>query len=218
MRVSTPRIVFFGPQGSTSVFSESAASVALNDANSSEAGTLLLQRCHVAFQAELKTLGDERDLIFGSNIDLFPAPVDLLSPDPRFTTNPIIESTTICLLQLLRYISGSEIAKARDEGILSNIHECAGYSSGILPAVVVATSPTIDTFIINAVEAYRLAFWIGYRAGYHNPLLTRVAAGGGSSALVVSGTTKQRIVDIVNELRGSVCTMEYSPTYMLTQC
>ena len=36
-------------------------------------------------------------------------------------------------------------------------------SSGIIFACVVVTPPTLHPFICYAVEAYRLAFWIGIR-------------------------------------------------------
>ncbi|EEB96547.1 hypothetical protein MPER_04305 [Moniliophthora perniciosa FA553] len=44
------------------------------------------------------------------------------------------------------------------------LSEVLGFSSGILPACLIATSASISTYLSRAVELYRLALWIGIRA------------------------------------------------------
>jgi hypothetical protein len=47
--------------------------------------------------------------------------------------------------------------------ITSNYDEVVGFCSGVIPALVVATSTSIEDFIQGSDNAVRLAFWIGYR-------------------------------------------------------
>jgi hypothetical protein len=136
-------------------------------------GHLLLTSCHEAFHAEVSKL-PERELN-ESCISLldFREPPSLLSFSSFYERNPIISGVSLFLVQALRYLvyfSGPtteanglhfvELPRSNSSHHLGVI----GFSSGIITACVVGASSSVLTFISNAVEAFRLAFWIGMRS------------------------------------------------------
>lgn len=156
-------IHLFGGQGSQAFYEKLGLSVVQADARSSLAAQDLLRRCHHAFRDEAAVLSllypDEYSTLLAS----FRRPEDLCKPPSCHQSDPIIEGTALCLFQLLRYLARVEASSAFQEAF-ATIHETIGFCSGALAAVVVAASPTIEDFLRNGVEAYRLAFWIGYRS------------------------------------------------------
>ncbi|KAJ7051783.1 putative polyketide synthase [Mycena amicta] len=163
-------IPLFAGQG-TSASSQSAfRAQALQDA-ASGAGSTLLAACHESFHAELSSLPPDTLRAAGIHLDDFPTPTTLLQPDDGKTRgpgNPIISGISLFLFQALRYLRVVEQDKVSvtpfrdalrrfDMGVL-------GFSSGILPACVVAASPDLASYIAHSVEAFRLAIWIGVRA------------------------------------------------------
>ncbi|KIK52832.1 polyketide synthase [Collybiopsis luxurians FD-317 M1] len=137
-------------------------------------GSTLLTMCHEAFIEELSTLS----ALELSQVDVDPQ--DFRSPETllsmwllRFFHNPVMSSSTLVLVQLLRYLSfverfGLESGSLTPFSDLLSNHSASrvgvlGFSSGILPACVVAASYSTASYLSFAVEVYRLALWIGIR-------------------------------------------------------
>lgn len=156
-------IPVFSGQGSLSIFSPKARAVAAKD-SSSPTGSIFLDAVHHAFSEELSSLTAEERSKSGVNLSDFPTPKSLLEPREKYQTNAIVQGTTLCLFQLLRYLSYVEnTTDLIFENLPSKFLEVSGFCSGSLPAAVVASSRTIVNFLSNSVETFKLALWIGYR-------------------------------------------------------
>lgn len=173
--MSNPRkVILFGGQGSQHLFSPQAALTAATDAKSSAAAAILLSRCHAIFLEDLHSIETSGSKIFGGQSKHFVSPESLLCPDTAFHDNPIIQSTTIALHQLLRYLAVANESTSSYSALWAQIQEVAGFCSGVLPATVVCASESVEEFIQNAAEAFRLALWTAYRsAAYCEQLLGR---------------------------------------------
>ncbi|RPB02892.1 ketoacyl-synt-domain-containing protein [Choiromyces venosus 120613-1] len=156
-------IPVFSGQGSLSIFSPKARAVAAKD-SSSPTGSIFLDAVHHAFIEELSSLTAEERSKSGVTLSDFPIPKSLLEPKEKYQTNAIIQGTTLCLFQLLRYLSYVEnTPDLKFENLPSKFLEVSGFCSGSLPAAVVASSRTIVNFLSNSLETFKLSFWIGYR-------------------------------------------------------
>ncbi|KAG2123824.1 polyketide synthase [Suillus clintonianus] len=159
-------VPLFPGQGSSSAALSLALNQALRDSRSPSA-QLLLASCHEAFHLELSKLSENE--LNQSCISLldFQEATSLLSPSSVYQNNPIISSTSLFLVQALRYLAHCS-AEPNSRGPFPD-HRLGvlGYSSGIVTACVVGASNSVLTFVSNAVEAFRLAFWIGLRSIQH---------------------------------------------------
>jgi len=169
-------LLVFGGQGSLHLQATPTDKHSLRLAES-PSGRILLAACYSALHAELNSLSDdelkELDLLPS---DFFDKQTLIVLPDARYVTNPAICGPTLLLNQILRYLLfvDIEIAPSSTRPLWpsvdifqSNIQHgvgILGFSSGILSACVVATSCSTLVLINRAVEAYRLALWIGIRA------------------------------------------------------
>ncbi|KAK0194332.1 hypothetical protein F5146DRAFT_1035319 [Armillaria mellea] len=154
----------FAGHGTTAINSTSLRERAVTDA-SSPSGALLLDACHYAFNVELSTLSSSEASAVGINPDHFKDPKSLLllPSHEHYFTNSVVTAATLFLVQTLRYlVSVQASSSVSDHGL-----GIVGFSSGILPACVVGSSETTLEFISNAVETFRLAFWIGVRLQVH---------------------------------------------------
>ncbi|KAG6810939.1 Type I Iterative PKS [Tricholoma furcatifolium] len=153
--------------------SSQALHTAISDASSSS-GSILLSACHLAFHQELSSLSTDDLTALDIDVMDFPLPKDLLvSPMVNYERNIVISGSTIFLLQTLRYLAFVEATRTMTNSLtpfsdilkrnLESRTGILGVSSGLLPACVVATSCSILSYITKAVEAYRLALWIGIR-------------------------------------------------------
>ncbi|OAX36486.1 putative polyketide synthase [Rhizopogon vinicolor AM-OR11-026] len=167
---SRPVVVpLFSGQGSTATTLALTRQQALRDIRSPH-GHLLLTSCHEAFYAEVSKLSEhELSESYISLID-FQEASSLLSFSSFYEHNPIISGISLFLVQALRYLaylSTTEASGLSSTEILRNTNHhfgVVGFSSGIITACVVGASGSVLTFISNAVEAFRLAFWIGMRS------------------------------------------------------
>ncbi|KAG5652522.1 Type I Iterative PKS, partial [Sphagnurus paluster] len=164
----------FAGQGTTVVTAPQTRQTALLDA-SSHSGSILLAACHEAFHHELSSLPAPE--LFHVDIDLedFEDPQKLLFlSKERYLHNAIISGSTLFLQQSLRYLAFVE-ALGNSTHSLTPFSDVLrqnsdyglgvlGFSSGILPACVVATSFSTFSYISKAIEAYRLALWVGIRS------------------------------------------------------
>ncbi|KAK6081150.1 polyketide synthase [Seiridium cupressi] len=158
------RVVLFGGQGSSSIFSPTVASIAEQDARSVSAGNILLSKCHAAFLEEIESLDAKSKHLLALDPCVFSSPTNLLKPAVKFHTHPVLQATTIYLCQLLRYVAESLRQDEAYEHSFDTLQATAGFSSGILPAAVIARSHSLDDFVASGVQGFRLAFWIACRS------------------------------------------------------
>ena len=143
----------------------------------SPSGRILLAACHSALHSELNLLSnDELEELDLCPSDFLDKQTLIVPLDARYVINPAICGPTLLLIQILRYLifidietmhSSTGPLKPFADIFKSNIQHgvgILGFSSGILSACVVATSCSTLVLINRAVEAYRLALWIGIRA------------------------------------------------------
>ncbi|KAM0211985.1 hypothetical protein ACHAQD_009974 [Fusarium lateritium] len=190
------RLVLFGGQGSQSIFSPSAAKAAVQDARSFSAGSILLSRCHAAFLQETGTLDGESQERLAINLADFVSSVHLIEPAAQYHTHPVLQATTIYLCQMLRYLAVT-LQDASYKHSFETLESTAGFSSGMIPALVVARSSNLDEFLSSGVEGFRLAFWIAVRSFFwtksikagHNDHVSPEA----TLSLVTRGLTKAEV-------------------------
>ncbi|KAG6907234.1 Type I Iterative PKS [Tephrocybe rancida] len=164
----------FAGQGTSAASSSQTRQTALSDARSSS-GSILLSACYDAFHQELSCLSADDFSALDIDTTDFALPKDLLSsPRERYMHNAVVSGSTLFLLQTLRYLSFVEATCISTDsltpfsdvlkGNMEHDFGILGFSSGILPACVVATSFSTLGYITKAVEAYRLALWVGIRS------------------------------------------------------
>lgn len=160
--MKTTSIPIFAGQGSLALFSPKARTVATKDA-SSASGSLLLNATYHAFIGELSSLTGEQRTAIGVDLADFPTPQSLLEPKEKYQSSCVLQGTSLCLFQLLRYLSYVETTpEISFDNASTTFSEVAGFCSGSLAAAVVASSHTTVDFLSNSVEAFKLAVWIGY--------------------------------------------------------
>jgi len=204
-------IPVFAGQGPSASSTLHAHEQVLSDA-STPSGSVFLSACHESFISELSTLSLSE--LEEADIDLadFSKPPTLLTiPSARYRHNPVISGSTLFLFQILRYLNFIDHL-TQTTGTLTpfsdilqrNIEHGTGIlgsSFGILPAVIVGTSLNTTTFISGAVEAYRLAVWIGIRTqAYRRKALSVASPDHDPSlpwSLVCMGLTKEVIDDAI---------------------
>ncbi|KAJ3575743.1 hypothetical protein NP233_g904 [Leucocoprinus birnbaumii] len=211
-------IPVFAGQGTSAFNSIPTREQALKDA-STPSGSTFLSACHESFVTELSTLS--LNDLEEADVDLadFSKPSTLISlPNARYRNNPVISGPSLFLLQILRYLAfidhiadttGSftpfsdvlQLNAEQGTGIL-------GLSSGTLPAVIVGTSLNTTHFISRAVEAYRLAVWIGVRTqAYRREALSAASPDHDPSlpwSLVFMGLTKEAIDEAIESFNKSI--------------
>jgi hypothetical protein len=211
----------FAGQGTFAIFSPQTRRQALRDA-ASPSGAFLLSAFHQSFCTEMAALhsaGESVDIDVGD----FATPLSLLNtPFDRHLNNAVLSGTTLFIIQSLRYLAYIEDAVVGSntgtpsplftDALKENI-ECGvgvlGFSSGILPACVVAASPSRLTFVVNAVESFRLAFWIGVRCMQHRVSALNMNGGPGKEcsqpwSLVVFGLSRKAVEEAVERFLGLV--------------
>ncbi|KAJ7216777.1 polyketide synthase [Mycena haematopus] len=204
--------VFAGQGSGTSV----ARTQALQDALSPSAATLLCA-CHQIFHAELASLSPSQISAAGIVLGDFKNKESLLeAPGPGYHQNPVISSTTLFLFQSLRYLSFIEASAAADSSltpfkdVLSRSHCILGFSSGILAACVVSSSSDLASYISHAVQAYRLALWLGFRVQiYRTTTLNDGSITDLSWSFVIHGISKNKAEEL---LQGFHTTGSPSPS------
>ena len=155
------RVVLFGGQGSQSLFSPLSAKLTEQVTNSSAAAAILLSRCHAAFLEDISSLYTTVRKTSGIDPIHFHNSKDIITPREQYHTHGVIQATTICLYQLLHYLAEAERLNASFSSTFCRLLETTGFCSGMIPAIVVASSKTEEEFQRFGVEAFRLAFWIG---------------------------------------------------------
>ena len=194
-----PRIVLFGGQGSSALFSPLAALTIQKDAEASVSGLILASKCHAAFLEELSSLDGETKRLLGVDIAHFYALKDFLVPSHDYHQHGLVQSTTLCLYQLLHYLAEIERSGASFGSSLDRILETTGFCAGLIPAVVVAASDTAEKFVRFGVEAFRLSFWIGCRATAASRRVLSNQLPEQSWSLVVLGLDREQVAERLRE-------------------
>ncbi|KAJ4000729.1 polyketide synthase [Lentinula boryana] len=130
--------------------------------------------CHEAFLDEISSLSVLELAQAGVDPNDFRSPETLLTMWlSRYPHNAVMSSSALILMQLLQYLSfvedfGAENGSLRPfadllSGQTTSSVGVLGFSSGIISACAVASSDSAKSFLSWALEAYRLAFWIGIR-------------------------------------------------------
>ena len=206
---SRHRVVLFGGQGSSSIFSAATAHRAEDDAHQSAAGALLLSKCHAAFLEDCLSLDVESRKSLDINLADFHNLKDLLIPQPTLHSNPIIQATTICLYQLLHYLAEIDRLGMNPKSLSDQVLETTGICSGLLPATVVATSKNVESFISFGVAAFRLAFWIALRSARYGYTIEEVSNGRSPWSLVVIGLSPSEVREKLRIFEEQVRKMLY---------
>nr|APH07629.1 PKS1 [Agaricomycetes sp.] len=168
--ITDRKILVFAGQGTTSSGFLRALEQARHDSSEST-GSLLLSACHEAFLTDIASLHTSID---GLGIDTsdFREPSSLLSSLPdKYPNNAIISGINLFLAQTLRVLShfaqiptSLHLQDSPSHTLIgANTHELLAFSSGIFPAIVVASSYSPWTYISRAVSAFRLVLLIGVR-------------------------------------------------------
>lgn len=161
------RIILFAGQGSPKLFSEQAASTAASIVRSNSLASILLSKCHAALLQELHTLNQDTRQRISLDINSFLSSENVLKPDHRYHNNPVIQSTTICVHQLLEFLSFVQTHGPDTQSTLDAVSETAGFCSGVFPAIVVAASRSSEEYVHYGVAAFRAAFWLGVRSSLY---------------------------------------------------
>jgi malonyl CoA-acyl carrier protein transacylase len=158
------RVTLFGGQGHKALFSKKAAEEIKEKTKSSAIASLLLSRCHAAFLTELESAkAEEEGPAAIEPLEGLHAPEDLIHP-PGLQDHPVIHGSTLLLHQLLEHLLGVLPPEAALASELSQpSDEVVGFCSGVLPAIVVSCAGSAEEFLEYSEQAFRLAFWIGYR-------------------------------------------------------
>ncbi|KAJ7133377.1 hypothetical protein C8R44DRAFT_849492 [Mycena epipterygia] len=204
---ATLDILVFAGQGTSGT--SAACAQALQDARSAS-GATLLSACHQIFHNELATLPPDLLSLTSIEIGDFGSPQSLLkAPGTRYERNPVISGTTLFLVQALRYLSFIEGCAAAENSrtpfsdALKRTNGVLGFSSGILPACVAASSSDLISYISHSAQAYQLAFWVGVRSQIYCATLRDNAPGIGIGndnspwSLVILGVSKEEAEELL---------------------
>ncbi|KAJ7482959.1 putative polyketide synthase [Mycena galericulata] len=206
---ATMDIPIFAGQGTSGASTARARTQALEDARGSTSGATLLAACHEILHAELASLDAPLLARAGIHLADFRAPETLLEAQAgaRYRHNPIISGSALFLAHALRYLRFIEGAAAAGGSltpftdILRRSNDVLGFSSGILAACVVAASADLVGYLSHAVQAYRLALWVGVRTQlYRAKILEQVQVPLDEDApwsLVVLGVDKAEAEQLV---------------------
>ena len=150
-------VAVFAGLGSTALFSSSTQSTALIDAGHPEAKALL-NACHTIFLDELQNRGHESEVDVGIDLQDFQHPEDLLQPPIKYHKNAVIQNVTLTLVQLIRYLSHS--LKPVDTQAVQR-SGTAGFCSGLLTAVTVASYGDTLQFLSYGQQQFRVSLLLG---------------------------------------------------------
>lgn len=200
----------FDGQGTAACTSSQTENIALRDAEL-PLGSALLQACFQAFTHEFASLSADDQACSGIDIDAFKTPRALIEVPSRFRTHGIIANTNLYLIQLLRYLANvdpSSIGAGVQDGseILPSL---VGFSTGMLAATVVATSDSIPSFFVNAIETYKLAFWLGLRAQAYASSINGGEPVATPWSMVLFGSTREEIDDAVDAYNSANVSVSY---------
>ena len=172
MSVSPGKVVVpvFSGFGTTAAIEGACLEQSLSD-SLTPSGSLLLQSCYHAFLKELASLPSKDLCLLGVSLDDFPSQTSLLTHEGN-TNHILLSHSFLFLFQALRWLSVNDYSRDAFVPPLDATIGCLSFSLGVLLAPVVASSTTLLDYLCSAVEAYKIALWIGIRVHlyhYRNP-------------------------------------------------
>lgn len=197
-------IILFGGQGSSSLFSGAAIAATEESCRNSVPAAILVSKCHASFLEELRSLNSHEQQLIGIESSQFHTQHDFLSPPLEYHRNGLIQSTTICLYQLLRYLIKLEQPTLDDGFSAEQILETTGFSSGLIPAAVAASSVTSPEVVRFGTEAFRLAFWTACRTILEGQKQTEASEAHESWSLVVMGLSRAQVEERLDQFHRQV--------------
>jgi malonyl CoA-acyl carrier protein transacylase len=203
--MSSEVILLFAGQGSRTIFSSASSEILLHKATRHRTAFLALERCYEAFANDLSLLtSNERSILTEEEVKSLTTPEDLVKPSTALIENPVIQAVTFYLHQVLEYILYTVSKEDKEEP--DTLSEVAGFCSGILPALVVAAAPTIESpqFLEYTVGAFRLAFWIALRSALFSQAIAGTTWRDLPWSLVVAGLAKEELEAVLTETRFHV--------------
>ena len=167
MAVAPVIVPIFSGLGTSAAISEAWLQQSLSDSDSSP-GSLLLHSCYHAFVRELSSLLPTDLRLLAISLDEFPTPASLLT-HKRSADHIVLSHSFLFLSQALRWLSLIDSSK-QDAFVqpLDATVGCLSFSLGVLMAPVIASSTTLLGYLSSAVEAYKVALWIGIRVHLHH--------------------------------------------------
>lgn len=208
----------FGGQGSPQTFSLDGQAQYLSSSSLSPVGITVLSACFSAFQADLASLNlEERKKVAICASDFMERESILQPPSEMYLQNPAFSGPHLVLNHVLQYLLFIEEKNSSqdlfsftdilDSNVRHGVGIC-GFSSGILSACVVGSSTTILSYINHAVEAFRLALWIGIRVQIHRAgLLTQPVCPTLPWAVVLSGMPRSVLESSVTCFNEVSCSL-----------
>ena len=206
MDVAPERIVIpiFSGLGTTAAISEEWLKQSLTDSVSPH-GSLLLQSCYHAFLKELASLSSEDFCLLGISLDDFPSPTSLLTHEGN-TSHILLSHSFLFLSQALRWLS-LNASSSQDAFIHPSDATvgCLAFSLGVIIAPVVASSTTLLEYMSSAVEAYKVALWIGIRVHlHHHSDLPRVTLRDSSWSIACVGISPLAAQRLITDFHAAV--------------
>lgn len=199
------RVAVFAGLGSPALFSSSTQATALADASAPEAQALL-NACHNIFLSEISAKSPKECARLGIAVEDFRSPQNLLEPPSKYHKNAIIQNTTLCLVQMLRYLGYILENPRGDEHAISGV---AGVCSGLLVTMAVAAYEDIVSFLSYSQRSFHLALLIGLRVEEH---VKRVMKATGCDrnnpwSIIVDGITMDQAENIISKHKHKVSQM-----------
>lgn len=193
-------IILFAGQGSTVLAFDKSSIL-----STSTIASRFVKSCHEAFLSDLESIPTEARSAVEQTRKALTTPESLANPPPSLSADPIAQSVTLYVHQILDFISYTRSADPSQRAPLSPI-ETAGFCSGVLPAVIVALcpSPEADEFLETAVVGFRLAFWIGLRSALFCERVVDESSKHLPWSLTVRGLAAAEIERLLKEYNGSV--------------
>lgn len=199
----------FAGLGPTDLFSDRTRQTALEDA-SDRGAQALLKSCHDIFLADLSNAANEDDTSICIALGDFKEPNDLLRPPKRYHRNAVIQNTTLCLVQLIRYYTYA-LKVSSGDGFERDSFErfgVAGFCSGLIAAVAAATYNDNDRlqFFSQGRECFHLALLVGLRCEQHKrkSIENKACDADLPWSLIVNGITTEESASLVWEYNKTV--------------
>lgn len=199
----------FAGLGPSELFSDRTQKTALEDA-SDRGAQALLKSCHDIFLADLSRAAKEDDTSVGIALGDFKEPDDLLQPPKRYHRNAVIQNTTLCLVQLIRYYTYALKVSSCDgsERDSFNRFGVAGFCSGLIAAVAVATYSDNDRlqFFSQGRECFHLALMVGLRCEQHKrkSIENKTCDAEFPWSVIVNGITTEEAASLVSGYNKTV--------------
>lgn len=199
------RVSVFAGLGSPALFSSTTQATALADASAPEAQALL-NACHKIFLSEFSAKSPNDGARLGIAVEDFRHPQNLLEPPPKYHKNAIIQNTTLCLVQMLRYLGYILDNPQDDEHAISGV---AGVCSGLLVTMAVAACEDIVSFLSYSQRSFHLALLIGLRVEEHvKEIMKSIGCDRNNPwSIIVDGITMDQAENIISNYEHKVSQM-----------